>query len=262
MLLFYHTCLPSCTKGWRILVPWRDDSWGSSNSTGPFCCSEVPPRRVFPSISIKKKADVSSAEDKSCYSFSQNHRLFEVFCDGFTLSSLTSVAEACSTRAGCLGCCPALTPVSQDFKLRYHKHSGGFHSSPKPWLFFLVYKQQVLQSMYPIWLAKHLCPCLCAACQADTKIKSLMNTTSFNHEASSFMIYKEVFFCFFLLFRSSVGNVLGKCFSLAGFHFLICLIPAILSLFPEQKSTQSSASPKSPHCLPGLPSPKSPYLPM
>lgn len=101
--------------------------------------------------------------------------------------------------------------------------------------------------MYPICLAKHLCPCLCAACQADTKIKFLMSTTSFNHEASSFMIYKEVFFCFFLLFRSSVGDVLGKCFSLAGFHFLICLIPAILSLFPEQKSTQSSASPKSPH---------------
>lgn len=84
--------------------------------------------QVFP----PKKADVSSAEDKGCYSFSQNHRLFEVFCDGFTLSSLTSVAEACSTRAGCLGCYPALTPVSQDFKLRYHKHGGGFHSSPKP----------------------------------------------------------------------------------------------------------------------------------
>lgn len=109
VLLFYHTCLPSCTKGWRILVPWRDDSWGSSNSAGPFCSSDLPPES--PSISMKKHRS-ALLKTRAAIHF---RRITDYL--RFTLSSLTSSAEARSARAGCLGLCPALTPLSQDFKL-------------------------------------------------------------------------------------------------------------------------------------------------
>lgn len=83
---------------------------GHPTLLGPFVLQSYL-LREFPSISMKKHRS-ALLKTRAAIHF---RRITDYL--RFTLSSLTSSAEARSARAGCLGLCPALTPLSQDFKL-------------------------------------------------------------------------------------------------------------------------------------------------